>query len=91
MPKRDLRNMLMVGCVLTTLAAGTAAAEESENVDGYGSPNAVENTLVDDARLTGSVFGDRLVQPWFDWKAGLQERHGIGIGADYSSVFLKAS
>jgi len=86
----ELRNMILTAFGLLILAGVSAAAEESGQGAGFGSPNAVENILKDDALHTGSVFGDRLVQPWFDWKAGLKEKHGFGLGVDYSSVFMKA-
>jgi porin len=82
-----------IALLMLMLAAIPAGAEEaaSGSSKGFGSPDQVENTIADDSRLTGSVFGDRLVQGWFDWKAGLQEKSGFGLGADYSSVFMKAS
>jgi len=91
MSVRGLGEGFLFACAFLILQTGGATAEEAEREGGFGSPDAVENTLADDARLTGSVFGDRLVQPWFDWKAGVQARHGFAIGADYTAVFLKAS
>jgi porin len=74
-----------------TLGDVPAAAEETGQGANFGSPDAVENQVADDARLTGSVLGDRLVQPWFDWKAGLEEKHGFGLGLDYSTALMGAS
>ena len=83
------RGLLILTCLIVT--ALPAIAADSEGGQNFGSPNAVENQIADDAALTGSVFGDRLVQPWFDWKGRLQEKHGFGLGVDYTAVFLKAS
>ena len=74
-----------------TLLSPVASAEDAESDKSFGSPNAVENTLADDAAETGSTLGDRIVQPWFDWKAGLQKRHGLSFGVDYSAVWLGSS
>ena len=54
----------------------------------FGGPDAVENTIEEDARITGAVIKERITQPWFDWKAKMQEDHGFSIGIDYSAVGL---
>ena len=81
----------LLACASLVLGSAAVADEDSPGSANLGSPNAVENQLADDARLTGSVLGDRIVQPWFDWKGRLQEEHGFGLGADYTAVFLGAS
>ena len=57
----------------------------------FGGPDAVENTIEEDARITGAVIKERITQPWFDWKAKMQEDHGFSIGIDYSAVGLFSS
>ncbi len=57
----------------------------------FGGPDAVENTIEEDARITGAVIKERITQPWFDWKANMQEDHGFSIGIDYSAVGLFSS
>ena len=88
----------MLNCLLRlwfvvslVLIATPVPAQESENRNTFGGPDAAENLLEDDAAVTGSTLGDRLTQSWFDWKAGLQERHGFGLGIDYSAVWLGSS
>jgi len=74
------------------LAGPVVASPESDPpAANFGSSDAVENQVANDASLTGSIIGDRLVQPWFDWKADLQEKHGFGLGLDYSTALLSAS
>ncbi len=38
----------------------------------FGSPDSVENTIEEDASITGAVVKKRATQPWFDWKAKMQ-------------------
>lgn len=77
---------------LVALAPGFAAPTgEDTGGNSFGGPDATENLIEDDATVTGSTLGDRLVQGWFDWKAEIQERHGFGLGLDYSSVWLGSS
>ena len=57
----------------------------------FGSPNAVDNTIASDAASVPSFFEERLLDPWFDWKQGLQEDTGVSFGLDYSSLYLKSS
>lgn len=88
--KKAVLTICSVTLVVLAVVAPCLAAETGENSSGksFGGPDATENLIEDDAALTGSTLGDRLVQGWFDWKAGIQERHGFGIGLDYSSVWL---
>lgn len=67
--------------LLTTAHAGGGAVD-------FGSPNAVTNRIAEDAEPREALVKERLVQPWFDWKESLQERTGVGLGLDYSSLFL---
>ena len=65
--------VLMVGFLIP----GTVTlAEESQSVN-FGGPDAVENQILEDAQERAAFFEERLLQPWFDWKASLQEDHGI--------------
>ena len=57
----------------------------------FGGPDAVENTIEADAATKPAAVEERLLDNWFEWKAGLQEDHGISLGIDYSSVFLRSS
>jgi porin len=56
----------------------------------FGSPNAVTNRIEEDAEPREALVKERALQPWFDWKESLQERTGVGLGLDYTSLFLAA-
>ena len=77
--------------VMVSQLAAAANDEDSGQGKTFGGPNAVENQIETDATDTGAVLGDRLVQGWFDWKADLHARHGLGFGVDYSAVWLGSS
>ena len=68
---------------LTTARSGGGVVD-------FGSPNAVTNRIAEDAQPREALVRERLVQPWFDWKESLQERTGVSLGLDYSSLFLTA-
>ena len=55
----------------------------------FGGPDAVENTIADDAVSVKSLVDERLLEPWFQWKQGLQDDHGFSFGFDYSPVYFQ--
>ena len=71
-------------CVLL-FAPGIVLAEN------FGGPNATENIIEEDAKITGAVVKKRITQPWFDWKAKMQKEHGFSIGVDYTALGLTSS
>jgi len=75
------------------LASPVLAEEEQapEPSPGFGGPDAVENLIADDERLTPAMISKRLYQPWFDWKASVTERTGISFGIDYSALYLASN
>jgi porin len=75
----------------TFLAAALLTIPVTLMAQNFGGPDAVENTIEEDARITGAVIKERITQPWFDWKAKMQEDHGFSIGVDYSAVGLFSS
>jgi porin len=78
---------LAVVCSLPgTVHAEQAASPESS--PGFGGPDAVENQIADDTRLTPAIISERFYQPWFDWKESLTERSGLSFGIDYSALSL---
>ncbi|RLA42830.1 MAG: porin [Gammaproteobacteria bacterium] len=84
MIQRVSQTILMV--VLTTgFINGEAQATN------FGSPDAVENTIESDAASVPSFLEERLLDPWFEWKQGLQEDTGFSFGLDYSSLYLKSN
>jgi len=57
----------------------------------FGGPDAVENTIEADASTKPAAVEERLLDNWFDWKAGIQKDHGISLGIDYTPVYLRSS
>ena len=49
--------------------------------------NQIESDAMEALRGGGTAQGER----WDAWKAGLAEKHGVGLGIDYSAVYLNAS
>jgi porin len=72
------------------LSVDESRAEEN-NAPGFGSPDTVENLIEDDARISGALIGKRIVEPWFEWKKSVQDKHGLSLGVDYSAVTLKSN
>jgi porin len=68
-----------------------AIASETEGGAGFGGPDATENLIADDARPISALLEERVLDPWFEWKKGLQDDFGIGSGLDYSALALSAS
>jgi porin len=57
----------------------------------FGGPDAVENTIENDAATVPSMVEERLLEPWFKWKQELQDDSGFSFGLDYTPVYLKSS
>ena len=76
------RHFLLYSLIVFSSTSGAA---------NFGSPDAVENTIEEDAKITGAVVKKRLTQPWFDWKTRMQEDHGFSIGVDYTALGLSSS
>jgi porin len=81
--------LLPVACALSFPAHGKDDAT-SKSPPGFGGPDAVENQIADDARPISALVKERLTDPWFEWKKGLQEERGLSFGVDYSSLLLTA-
>ncbi len=57
----------------------------------FGSPNQVDNQIADDEASISRVIKRRLVEPYFEWKKRLQEKHGLSFAVDYSMAYLADS
>jgi porin len=84
-----LNSAIAVG-LLGVLAVAAVGAEET-GMAGFGGPDAVENRIADDAKPISALVKERVLEPWFEWKKGLQEDNGVSFGIDYSSLALAAS
>ncbi len=78
------------GFVARAQDATPAPGGDSAHAPAFGGPDAVPNQIADDAAPVGALIQERALQPWFDWKASLQERTGLSFGIDYSALYLGA-
>ena len=75
--------------LLATLpAVAPVIAADSDTGGNFGSPDAVQNLIADDAKSIPALVQERMLDPWFEWKSGLQERSGFSFGVDYSALYL---
>lgn len=83
--------ILLTTAKTTCLVAVVLTSPRAAYAENFGGPDAVENTIADDAASRPSFVEERLLDPWFDWKQGLQEDTGFSFGLDYSSLYLQSS
>ena len=83
-------NLPRVAAISILLSASPIEAEVSGTGVDFGSPDAVENQITDDAQSIPALVKERLLDPWFKWKADLQENTGFSFGLDYSALYLGA-
>jgi len=59
-----------------------------------GGPTDVPATLEENQRRKASAFSwpsvDRMLEPWLQWKASLNERYGFNLGTDYQVLYSQA-
>ena len=57
----------------------------------FGGPNSPEGLIEEDDVVKQPVFRfrefDESLHPWFDWKAGVSERHGLQLSGHYASLY----
>lgn len=85
--------IVLVSLVVPGLSVAQESADDSSatrTTSRFGGPDAVENQIADDARPVTALIKERVLQPWFDWKAALAENTGIAFGLDYSGLYLGA-
>jgi porin len=85
-----------VAVLLILLVAQPLSAEETETSDqtsrpSLGGPDAIENQLESDRADKDVLFESEYLKPYFDWKTGLEEKYGLSLGTDYTSVYLTAN
>jgi porin len=84
------RLVTLLAVFYLALAVNEVRAEENQSA-GFGSPNAAENIIKEDAREKGALILERVTQPWFDWKKKLKKDYGLALGIDYTTVYFKSS
>ena len=55
---------------------------------GFGGPDQVDNLIANDDETVSRIIETNLYEPWFEWKKGLQEKHGLAFSVDYSLAWL---
>jgi porin len=75
-------------------AAGDSRAD-FESVPEFGGDSSVARQLKADDEIVETVFRfdglQRALAPYFEWKARLNENHGLALGADYTALAFSAS
>ena len=82
---------LVIGCIIVALPGALSLHAVAEDSPVFGGPDAVERQLETDREEKGSFFQTRLFEPLEGWQDNLDDKHGFGIGADYSAVSMHAS
>jgi porin len=83
-------NLSLLATLSVLLVVPPAVAEESNAGAGFGSPDAVENQIADDAQSIPALIKERWLDPWSKWKTDLKENTGFSFGLDYSALYLGA-
>jgi porin len=64
-----------------------------DDVPRFGGPSSVGGTLEEDDRREGYRFKglQETLKPYFDWKARINEKHGLAFSFDYTGLYQGAS
>lgn len=73
------------------IVLGVSLLTGKVQAENFGGPDAVENVIQDDSAPVKAFFEERLLQPWFEWKKGLEEDYGFSFGLDYTSLYLQSN
>ena len=65
--------------------------KEGEKKDGFGGPDQVDRQLETDITPKQPFFELNFLRSYFDFKADLKEKTGLGYGLDYSAAYFGAS
>jgi porin len=87
---------LLCFAMLSVVAAAAAQAQTPEpngelESSGFGGPDATANRLATDREQTDTPFDLEFLRPWYEWKDGIREKHGLAFGSEYNAIYLKAS
>jgi porin len=74
-------------CLVAVMSISTG----SVCANGFGGPDSVENTIADDTASASALVEARVLDPWFEWKKGLQVDQGFSFGLDYNGLYLGAN
>jgi porin len=100
---RYVSTLVFAGALLLPPAALAQDAEPPsrgtlsgfEDLPSFGGPSSVGETLMEGDALTDPIYRwqglERALQPWFGFKAGLNEKHALSLGLDYQMLFQTVS
>jgi len=83
--------VLLILLVVQPLFAEEAGTTEPITHPNLGGPDAVENQMELDRADKDVLFESKYLEPYFEWKDGIKEKHGLSFGTDYTSVYLSAN
>ena len=85
-------------CVVLAHAQETQPQTKSgfqRDKGGFGGPTSVGEQLREDDEIKEPAFRfpkfQEFFSPWFEWKKGLNEKHGFQLGLDYNALYQGAS
>lgn len=89
-----LRVSLILLLAQPALALEGSCLDREPSYGGFAGPTSVTGTIREDRRerqeVSGIPFLDDALAPYFEWKACLEERHGVYFGSDYTSFYQHA-
>jgi len=89
--------LLTVAFIVVTASIPAFAQDQTPPKSGnespprFGSPDQVDNRIEADESTISRTITKRVLEPYFQWKKSIQEKHGLSFGVDYSGVYLSAS
>ncbi|MCP4287909.1 MAG: carbohydrate porin [Gammaproteobacteria bacterium] len=72
-------------------SAPCLSTDELSDYRVFGGPDAVEIQIAEDAQSITALVKERVLDPWFEWKASVQKDTGFNYGIDYIGLALSAS
>jgi len=90
--------LLASGLTVSALSAEDAEPTSQsgfQRTGQFGGPSSVTALLEEDDAVEEPIFRfpwfDRTLQPWFDFKSGLNKRNGLQFGVNYTALYQGAS
>jgi porin len=86
-----MRSLAFAAVLLATTSLLATADEAAPKSANFGGPDTVPNQIESDAMEALQGWGTRQGERWDAWKADVADKYGLGLGIDYSAVYLHAS
>ena len=82
----------MILLVLGLTRTAFSQQDETQPHTRFGGPTSVGGTLDRDSEAKGAVpFGERLLEPYFGFKKGIEKDYGLAFGLDYNALIQTAT